>query len=224
MSIVTNKSIFYHIPKTGGTWVNMALRRSMKGNADFKYKRPTLDYDNKDNYWKRLLSHSLGMNKAHETQWGMPKIEKEGLFSYSFVREPLSWYESYWASAKYMRDNDSPLWKESLLHFALEDTFEEFVRNTMKMFPKGALTAIYKLFLGENGDDLDFVGRMENLEDDLVRALTLAGETFNEKKIRSLDLINTGHIWKKDESFKLSKEVSRKLRKREKWVLDTFYK
>ncbi len=225
MSVRTNKSIYYHIPKTGGTWANRAIRFSMINNSDFEYKRPEIDYDN--NYWQLLMSHSLGMKRAHETQWGISKKDKENLFSFTFVREPLDWYKSYWASARYMRDNESKMWQNSILHFALEDDFQGFIKNVTKMFPTGALTAIYKCFLGENGNDLDFVGKQENLTEDLIKALTLAGEDFNEKVIRDMGHFNTKESWgykKKDFSFDLNRKYHRKLMKSERWITEKFYK
>jgi len=225
MSIKTNKSIFYHIPKTGGTWANLAIRHSTKKNKDFTYLRPKIDYNVKNNtaYMNLLIAHAFGMSGAHETKWGIDSEDKDGLFSYSFVREPLAWYKSYWASAQYMRDHNSKLWNRSVLHHLLKDDFEGFVNNVVKIFPMGALTAIYKCFLGENGDDLDFVGKQENLVEDFITAMKMAGENFDEKKVRDIGIQNSGEKWKKDVSFDISRTTRNKLMKSEKWVTKTFY-
>ena len=221
MSLRLNKSIFYHIPKTGGTWVNYAIRKAMIDNKDLIYRRPKLkraddDYSN----WREVVSHSLGMRRAHETQWGIANEEKDDIFSFTFVRKPLDWYKSYWADRKFSRETkNKKYWGAFPLDFAWDESFDQFVLNATKMFSQGALTLIYQSFLGLDGDDLDFVGRQENLVEDLVKALTLAGEDFNEEKLRNVGKKNVSAPF----DFGLSNSARSKLLRRERWVTKTFY-
>ena len=238
MAIITNKSIFYHIPKTGGTWVSYALKYSMKSNSDLLYKRARVYVGGVDSatYWKRVATIMWGgLSRAHQVPCHVAKKHKDGLFSYAFVRQPLSWHKSWWLSRKAARDSGKP-WRIFLLDFVLNDDFEKFVTDALDMFPEGALTTLYQCFLGENGDALDFVGKQENLREDLIKALTLSGENFKEETIRNLQRFNARAFSVQqlrvknvpEESFdipvKISSDLEKRLEEREKWVTDTFYK
>ena len=54
----------------------------------------------------------------------------------------------------------------------------------------GYLTEYYPRFVGPPDGEIDFIGRYERLVDDLVLALRLAGQDFDEKVIRSMPPIN----------------------------------
>jgi hypothetical protein len=57
----------------------------------------------------------------------------------------------------------------------------------------GFLTNEYYVpMVGPREQEIDFVGRYENLADDLVTALRLAGEDFNERELRSTPPVNRG--------------------------------
>jgi len=229
MAIKTNKSIFYHIPKTGGSWVTNVMRRSLSKTNNFKFERPPLYLGIEENeYWGYRLSEILGMRKAHTTQWATSKENKDGLFSFAFVREPISWYKSWWIN----RLNDKTYkkvgqdWRDFLLDFAWDYNFERFVINSIKMFPTGALTTIYKCFLGKDGNALNFVGKQENLREDLIEALTLAGEDFDENLVRKLGRINPAKKlpgFNYERALRLGAKLEGELRKREGWIIKTFY-
>jgi Tfp pilus assembly protein PilF len=89
----------------------------------------------------------------------------------AFVRSPLEWYRSYWSyrMEKGWRP-DYPLDE----HCASED-FETFVRKAVTTLP-GALGNIYDSYVGKPGEEIDFVGRQENLASDFARFLSLIGE------------------------------------------------
>jgi len=56
------------------------------------------------------------------------------------------------------------------------------MRNILAYVPEGFLSRIYRIYT----EGADFVGKVESLEDDLCRALTLAGETFDTGLIATL--------------------------------------
>ena len=64
------------------------------------------------------------------------------------------------------------------------DIFIDFVESLLAMFPGGWVTEMYRMYLDQDFLGLDFVGRMERLQDDLVFALSLAGESFHEQELR----------------------------------------
>ena len=107
------------------------------------------------------------------------------------------------------------------MDYAWDADFEKFINNAIEMFPGGAVSTFYKCFLGENGDTLDFVGKQENLTEDFIKALTLAGEDFDEKKIREMKRIN---VKDSDIPTKISDDLRERLEAVEKWTINKFYK
>ena len=102
----------------------------------------------------------------------------EGLYRIGFVREPLNWYRSYWAHRHSKQDwRDEPL--DTIAHYH----FEGFVSRVMDYWP-GYLNTLYSSFVGSEDEQIEFVGRYERLADDLVRALQLAGQDFDEEVLR----------------------------------------
>jgi len=204
MAIKTDKVIVYHIPKTGGTWVKKAMKA-----AGLRY-RPTRNVSK---------SHPWNLKKAHATPDIVVPRAREGRFAFTFVRRPAGWYRSYWCFRMRKgarRDEKFPadgLWS---------DSFDQFVSNVLDTFPGGFVTALYQSYVGESGQDLDFVGRQERLADDLVRALRMAGEDFNEDALRATPRANVSKArWMRQTGF--SNATKRKLKEDERWVWETFY-
>ena len=54
----------------------------------------------------------------------------------------------------------------------------------------GDASALYEAFIGPPGDGIDFIGRYGRLADDLVAALHLAGESFDEQALRAHPPVN----------------------------------
>lgn len=207
MAFRTNKSIFYHIPRTGGMWAKGVARRS------------GVMYDRAE---KNSIRHRLSLMREHGTPEGVKESAKEGLFSFAFVRMPFEWYKSFWAHRKIHEDSFVAAFP---LDFAWDSNFEKFIINNLRMFPHGFLTDVYQCFVGKDGKDLDFVGKQENLTEDLIKALTLAGEEFNERTIRRTKRFNVATGRKEVEGlFNISNELKQELMEKEKWVTDTFYK
>ena len=68
------------------------------------------------------------------------------------------------------------------LDLYMSSDFEMFMKNVLKYSP-GHLTLRYEKYVGSVPVTLDFVGRQETLPQDLIRALRMAGEEFDENKI-----------------------------------------
>jgi hypothetical protein len=157
-ALVTPRLLFLHVPKTGGTWVQVALKAAgVRGET----------------IWTRLGPGSRGHATLVEARAFTDR------FTFAFVRHPLDLYRSRWAGA--MRDG----WPENrMLHGMRSDDFPTFVRQVIERHP-GFLTKRFEDFTGPRNAPISFVGRYESLVDDLVRALKQAGEEFDESALRA---------------------------------------
>jgi len=190
MALMLPNSVFFHIPKTGGTWVRKAI-----AYADI----PRVE-----------LEHSSDQAKnQHNRYWQVDTGKK---FTFAFVRHPVSWYASFWSYRMFTgwRFKSSP-------DYCMSIDFETFVRKLLDRCPAGFVTEQYKQFLGPTSEQLDFVGRIETLADDLVTALKQAGETFDEKVIRSTPRHNRSPL-----RPRCSESLRKEILKVEKGVLERF--
>jgi hypothetical protein len=80
-------------------------------------------------------------------------------------------------------------WKpNSILHAYKNDDFNSFMSTVLGEYP-GYLTQMYGWYVPPQ--DIDFVGRTENLVDDLIHVLRHVGASFDEQAIRDTGRINT---------------------------------
>ncbi|PTN12948.1 hypothetical protein [Nitrosomonas aestuarii] len=106
-------------------------------------------------------------------------------FKFAFVRHPVSLYRSYW-QFKMTYGWDS---KNQLDLACRSDNFHQFVRNVLTKFP-GIYGYSLIEFVGETDEEIEFIGKYENLVNDLIFALKAAGEDFDEQSIRTLPPYN----------------------------------
>lgn len=153
------KSIFLHIPKTGGQWVKESLRSSAKVVKEYK-------------------GHQYHVAHARDM---------EGMFKFTFIRHPLSWYQSYYVYAS------SHGWEEHWrianhdlgINHLKSDNFNVFMDRVLEERPH-----FFSKVMNERIQIADYVGRQENLDSDLIKALRLADEPFDEDKICSMLRVN----------------------------------
>lgn len=164
MALLLPRSLFLHIPKTGGSWVREAVRRAGILTDEIS-PAPT----------------GTTMRAAALLHAAPGTLHIQDRFRFAFVRNPLSFYQSYWCF-RMLHGWDPRLDIDRTCH---SDDFETFVRGVLTEVPGGWVTRVYARFLGANFSMLDFVGRTENLAEDLFLALSLAGETFDAEAIRA---------------------------------------
>lgn len=204
MAILTERFILYHIPKTGGIWVKVALK-----NAGVVYQTPR---------WSKE-PHPFNLKHAHSTPDNVVPGAKNGRVAITFVRKPVAWYRSYWSfrsrkGAK--RDEKFPadgLWS---------DDFDQFVNNILDAYPGGFVTRLYQYYTGPDMGKVGFIGKQERLVDDLVQALTFAGEPFDEAALRATPRQNEGQPrWLR--RCVLTDATLARVADCERWVLESFY-
>ena len=163
----TRHALFHHVPKTGGQFVVHAITASGVPVCFPRLLRPSYDA-------------RFGHPRYRELRWDLRRIRlgRQRRFSFGFVRYPPDWWRSYWAyrmATGWWDDHEIDSHAQSPI-------FEEFIENVVERLP-GFLGDYYERFLGPPGA-VDFEGQSEALEDGLVTALTLAGESFNVAAIR----------------------------------------
>lgn len=164
MTVLLPNSAFLHIPKTGGTWVRNALQSSGLHIHEVRAKTELESTESKIRSWHNVPLH----NDMY--------LAKENIFC--FIRNPFIWYQSYWS---HKTGNDS--WREhNVIDACKDDRFIVFIDNVLESFPDGYVTWLYDFYASH----ATFVGRTERLQQDLITALTLAGEDFLAD-----DIINT---------------------------------
>lgn len=157
--LILPRSVFLHVPKTGGSWVRKAIEAAGVPCTAF----------------------SLGSNH-HPGLKDCPAPEK---FKFAFVRHPVSLYRSYWQYK--MTYGWDPL--NDIDNHCKSTDFPSFVRNVASTFP-GAYGKNLDEIVGKPDRQIEFVGKYENLREDLVTALQLAQEDFDEAIIRNLPPYN----------------------------------
>jgi hypothetical protein len=140
------------------------------------------------------------------------QVDVRGRFVFAFVREPLSWCGSTW---QFRRLNNMP--REDHPSTWADLPFPDYLTTCMEREP-GFLNDYYSLSVGRPGGEIDFIGRYENLEDDLVMALLRAGVEFDEEALRAVAPMNVSAP-----TPPCSDELRHRLMATERTVYDRFY-
>ena len=173
--LLKNGAVFLHIPKTGGTWIRQVLReldlvKAPLGHGHSPYDRA---------FWHDKLHHDIKvvrylLRRAVRSPRMQHRMDPN-CFKFCFVREPLTWYESYW---RFMQGIDWA-WKDwgdekdpyrwdpcAFINNLGSPDFNVFMRNVNRKRP-GFVTELFSWYVQPG---VDFVGKSENLEADLIEA------------------------------------------------------
>jgi hypothetical protein len=161
-TLILPRSRFLHIPKTGGVWVSEVLKKVS------------------------------GLNYAVCEQWDghldLHHAPGQGLFTFAFVRHPLHWWRSYWAMREFGE------WANAAWFCDVQcrsSNYAYFIECVLDKCP-GMCSDLFETYVGTPEAPIDFVGRQENLQEDLITALKLAGEVFNEPAVQMVPPLNVG--------------------------------
>jgi hypothetical protein len=159
---LTDGSIFLHVPKTGGQWIELLLKElgMNKGRV-----RALKAHDG-------IIAH-LGYNVIRD-------YLKEDRPMFAFFRNPQGWYESYWRFREGYQRHHNPVenWGKwptyekknplSSINDAACSDFNGFVRKCLELYPDGWVSHLYQSFEPES---LAYRGKFENLHHDLIAIL-----------------------------------------------------
>ena len=155
MSVYNDKFIFYHVPKTGGTWVRLLLT-----HLGIQFEM-----------------HGTSKSSFHETY---KEFRPEGLFSFTAVRHPITWLQSYFSYRLRVGWSDvDPLGK-----VASSSTFDAFVDKVIDRAP-GCISGMYRDYVGDP-QEVDYVCHQETLREDMIYVLSKLGYQFDEKLVSNL--------------------------------------
>jgi hypothetical protein len=166
--ILKNGALFLHIPKTGGTWVTKVLREGGLLRCSIGHRHANLDH--------LLAPGWQGLGRKLEWCWKRSRYLRTHPrpFTFCFVRHPLDWYESFYLyknqpSLNWERDGDLDnfhRWHPNAVLNGLGEgkEFNEFVTAVMDRAP-GYVSALFSHYTFR---PCDFVGKQENLREDLV--------------------------------------------------------
>lgn len=200
MALITDNSVFLHCPKTAGYFVRKAFKDC---------KIPHFEIAGEHDHFPYLYKFK-------------PKNFWKNKFIFTFVRHPLSWYQSRWA----FRVKHG--WKAGHIldfHCASND-FEVFCNNVIAYKPTGWVTWEYSMYIDQCPKPCDFIGKTENVVEDTITAFRLAGEKFSERIIRSIGIINDSNLDGKPSSYwaTYSDELRNKILTVEADVVNKYYK
>lgn len=193
--ILKNGAVFLHIPKTGGTWVTGVLRESGLMRCSIGHRHANLPHV--------LAPGNQGVGRSFEYLYKRTCFLKTDPrpFTFCFVRHPLDWYESFYlykAQPKLNWERDGEVdnihrWHPNAILNGLGQTesgepidFNAFMTAVMDKFP-GYVSALYSHYTFR---PVDFVGKQENLREDLIAVLERTGCTFDADAIRGRERIN----------------------------------
>jgi hypothetical protein len=128
-------------------------------------------------------SWELGTNE----QYHWPSGKGPDMPAFGFVRHPLTWYESYW------RHRMSHGWKDCEIdNTCRADTFSQFLENVLQKMEFGFVGRMFEGMFGKDYSDCQFIGRFEQLQDDLVAALLFFREDVCGKTLLNEHPRNVG--------------------------------
>ena len=150
MALVTDKIVFLHVPKTAGIWIRHV----------FKHLK---------------ISHSeVGDQHTHFPELLQYKPEEyfRSRYVFTFIRHPLTWYQSRWA----FRMKHGWKLQHPLDYSCASNDFHTFVKSALITFPTGWVSNEYSNYIDCVPGGINFVGHTETLITDLVYALNISGE------------------------------------------------
>jgi hypothetical protein len=143
-------------------------------------------------------------------------------FNILFVRRPDDWLRSYWC---YQTKSNWRFYDASppfILQACKADRFNKFVENYLEHMP-GVISNLFEQYAGPpDNERVDYIGKVENVVEDLIEGLTLAKEEFEPIIIREAPAANvSSNSYKSIAQY--SNEMRNEVLKAETKMLRRFY-
>jgi hypothetical protein len=195
--LLKNGAVFLHVPKTGGEWVKLLLQELDLIEAPLGHQHS----DWERSFWHDKLHRDLKVarylfRRAVGSSRAQARIDPN-CFRFCFIREPLRWYESYWRFMQSLNWNwktwgderDPHRWHPCSMLNELEDAdFNSFMHGVNRKRP-GFVTEMYGWYVRPG---IGFVGKTENLREDLIRALRLMNVQVDVERVLLASPLNEG--------------------------------
>lgn len=198
MAVRINKGIFIHIPKVAGTWIRAVLKHT--------------------GLFIEELCHPHDPIHIIERERG-----KQNVPYFCFVRHPESWIISIWAQW-----NSSPVYRKRNEHFVKQGRVWSYYRYSPMMLDfiredldetVDILTTKYCGFISrlyhEYSYGCDYVGKQEDLGEELLRVLRALGESVTPSMGDAILSFPAKNMAPGENAVKLSRKARNKMRKAE---------
>ena len=155
------------------------------------------------------LKHATSQLKLRHVLLGPMELRSHGGLSFygkdfktiaAFVRHPFDWHISYWN----YRTNVLGQWEPDRApvdKMCGELNFKDYIECVYKHFPN-RVEEYFSRFIGEQGDRIAFVGRLENLDLDYLSLLKLIGVNVSDIDLQGIPAKNVQHNREKDDSLR----------------------
>lgn len=168
-------TLFVHIPRTGGMWINKALKVS-----GIPVSR-----------WNQTFTRSIP--KKHALIGHIPPDNRASVkVAFAFVRHPLDYYKSVWTylknKGKHQRHKIENNFSWHPFHKPIELWQDDidFVSWCLRMcdHEPGWMARLVDLYVGPAGGEFcQYIGRTEKLEEDFCSIMSLLGYQIDQTKL-----------------------------------------
>lgn len=211
--LLKNNAVFLHIPKTGGTFLRKVIVAAGLRQLDFGYEHADMErvLHSFKYYPVNAIRTSFLLRKNIDTH-----VSK--CFKFCFVRNPYSWYESFWRFMKeydwtdfsnYRTKNRFGLptdeWNpiDPIMHCA-SNNFDEFIQNVLNEQP-GFVANLYDRYA--NPQYINFIGKQESIIEDSITIFERLGISVSENIFHEIGKVNESQIPKPVWDEQLKKRI-----------------
>jgi hypothetical protein len=188
--LIKPNAVFLHIPKTGGSWVRQVLKRFDLVQAPAGKEHATYD----QHFWHDRFHRDPKVlrNLARRAVGWLPKVPLD-CYRFCFVREPLSWYVSWWRfmqglNWRYWGDEKDPgHWHPlAMLNGLGSPDFNTFMYNVNRKRP-GFVTELFGWYVRPG---INFMGKQETLVSDLAKVFSALNLDITTGELLAIERAN----------------------------------
>ena len=170
MALLTKKTIFIHVPKTGGSSIRTMIRKGVG------FSEESGDFEIEDHYGlPELMAAHPGINQNRLT--------------FGFVRHPVAWLKSRWAwaviSGLPQKAQHIPSAAGHWMSACWSDNFETFAGNYLDRYPGVCTQTMFRMLGLWSDAPVNKVGKTEYLVTDLEQIFKEAGERIDAAVLRA---------------------------------------